>query len=105
MELIQSFVQLPEASQLAITTLVVALVGLLFSFIGTKLPWTSPFLAKYQQEISLAAAAAVVGFVENALPSAYPEVSILVVQLLLAVLAAIGVFKVLSKAGVKGIRG
>ena len=101
---VNGFVQLPDAERLAITTLVVAVLGWVFAWVGTKFPWTSPFIEKYKMEISLALAAAVVGFIENALPSAYPEISILIVQLVLAVLASIGLFRVLAKAGVKGLR-
>jgi hypothetical protein len=102
--LFQNFVPLPDASRLAITALVVAVVGLAFAKIGELIPWAVPFLSKYKEEISLALAAALIGVIENALPSAYPEISLLVVELVLAVLAAIGLFKVLGKAGVKGFR-
>lgn len=98
------FVQLPEAERLAITTLVVAVLGLVFAKIGELFPWTVPFISKYKMEISLALAAVVVGFIENALPSAYPEISILFIQLVLAVLAAVGLFRILGKAGVKGFK-
>ena len=98
------FVQLPDATRLAMTGVVVALVGLLFAKLGEYVPWSVPFLEKYKEEISLTLAAVVVGYVENALPSAYPEISILVIQLVLAVLASIGLFKVFGKAGVKGFR-
>ena len=101
---VQGFVQLPDAERLAITTLVVAVLGLVFAKIGELFPWTSPFITKYKMEISLALAAAVVGWIEAALPSAYPVISILVVQLILAVFAAIGLFRLLTKAGVPGFR-
>ena len=94
------FVQLPDAERLGITTLIVAVVGLIFGKIAQYIPWTQPFLTKYKEEISVSLAAAVVGFIENALPSAYPEISILVVQLLLAALAAVGLFRVFAKVGV-----
>ncbi len=98
------FVQLPDATRLGVTAIVVALVGLAFNYIGGLLPWSKPFLSKYKEEISVTLAAAVVGFIENALPSAYPDISILVVQLILAALAAVGLFKVLAKAGVRGFK-
>ena len=99
-----NFVPLPDASRLAITAIVISVVGLAFAKIGELLPWTIPFLSKYKEEISLSLAAALIGLIENALPSAYPDISLLVVELVLAVLAAIGLFKVLGKAGVKGFR-
>jgi hypothetical protein len=101
---VAQFVQLPDATQLGITTIVIAVVGLAFVWIGGKFPWTVPFLTKYKEEISLTLAAGLIGVIENALPSAYPEISILVVELVLAVLAAVGLFKVLGKAGIKGFR-
>lgn len=101
---VAQFVQLPDATRLGITTVVIAVVGLAFAWIGGQLPWTVPFLTKYKEEISLMLAAALIGLVENALPSAYPEISILLVELVLAVLAAVGLFKILAKAGVKGFK-
>jgi len=101
---VAGFVQLPDAEQIAITALVVGVLGLVFSYIATKFPWSTPFVEKYKMEISLAAAGALVGVIENALPSAYPEISILFVQLVLAVLAVVGLFKILGKAGVPGFR-
>lgn len=99
-----NFVPLPDTERLAVTALVVVALGFVFTKIVERLPWTAPFVDKYKEEISLAVAAAVVGFIENALPSAYPEISILVVQLVLAVLAGAGLFSVLGKSGVKGFR-
>jgi len=101
---VAQFVQLPDATRLGITAIVVAVVGLAFAWIGGKLPWTVPFLSKYKEEISLALSASVIGWIENALPSAYPDISILFVQLILAVLAAVGLFKILGKAGVRGFK-
>jgi len=86
---VAQFMQLPDATRLGITAVVIAVVGLAFAWIGGKLPWTVPFLSKYKEEISLT----------------YPEISILVVELVLAVLTAVGLFKILAKAGVKGFRG
>ena len=101
-QLLQPFVALPEATQISITFLVVGLVGIAFNYIGGLLPWSAPFLAKYKEEISLSLAAAVVGLVQNALPGAYPEISVLFVQLLLAALAATGLFKVFNKTRASG---
>lgn len=101
---VAQFVQLPDTERLAITTLVVAVVGFVFAKIAERLPWTGPILEKYKVEISLALAGVVIGVIENALPSAYPEISILVVQLVLAVLASIGLFRLLGKAGVKSFQ-
>lgn len=101
---VASFVQLPDPERVAILALVTLIVGLLFAWIGTKLPWTAPLLEKYKIELSLTLGGAVVAWIESALPSAYPELSIRLVQFLLSVIAAIGVNAVLAKAGVKGFR-
>lgn len=96
------FVSLPEPQRIAITTLFVAAVGWLFAYIGSFAPWSVPFLEKYKMEISLALSAAFIGWLENLLPSAYPEISILVVELVLALIAAYGVIQFLVKrAGAK----
>lgn len=100
----QSFVPLPEAERLGITALVVAAVGWAFTLIGSYLPFTVPFLVKYKDEVSVSLSALLVGFIENALPAAYPDLSILVVQLVLAAVAAYGLFKFLGKRGVKSFR-
>jgi hypothetical protein len=103
--LVQSFVQLPDAIRLGITALVIAVVGLVFMKIGELFPWAIPFLTKYKEEISLVLAGALIGWIENALPGgAYENISLLVVQIVLAVLALIGLFRTLAKAGVKGFR-
>ena len=102
--LVQSFVPLPEAERLGITALVVALLGWVFTLIGSYIPWANDFLSKYKDEIAVSLSAAVVGFIENALPSAYPEISLLVVQLVIAAIASFGLFKFLGKRGVKSFR-
>src|SRR3989304_2573159 len=101
---VAQFVQLPDATRLGITAVVIAVSGLAFAWVGGQLPWTVPFLAKYKGEISLTLAAALIGLIGNALPSPSPAISILVVELGLAVLAAVGLFKLLAKAGVRGFR-
>jgi hypothetical protein len=103
-QLSATFVPLPDTERVAITALVVAALGWVFAFIVAKLPWASPIVDKYKMEISLALAGVVIGVIENALPSAYPEISILFIQLVLAVLAAVGVFGMLHKAGAPGFR-
>jgi len=103
-QLSATFVPLPDTERVAITALVVAALGWVFAYIATKFPWSTPFVSKYKMEISLAIAGAVVGVIENALPSAYPEVSVLFIQLALAVFAAVGLFGMLHKADVPGFK-
>lgn len=92
-----SFVPLPDAERTAFTALVVALVAWVFALIGNYVPWSVPFLEKYKMEISLALSGALIGWIENLLPSAYPEISVLVVQLILAIFAAYGLIKFLHQ--------
>ena len=98
------FVQLPEAETLGITALVVAIVGWIFTLAGSYIPWANEFLSKYKDEIAVTLAATVVGVVENALPSAYPELSLRIVQLVIAAIASFGLFKFLGKKGVKSFK-
>lgn len=101
---VAQFVQLPDTERLAITAFVVAVVGFAFTKIAERLPWTAPLFEKYKMEISMVLSGVLIGFIENALPSAYPEISILFVQLVLAVLASIGLFRLFSRAGTPGFR-
>jgi hypothetical protein len=98
------FVQLPDTEKLGVTALVVAVSSFVFVQIGTLIPWTSPFISKYKDEIAASIAAVIVGVIENSMPSAYPDVSILIVQLILAALATVGIFKALEKSGAPGFR-
>lgn len=91
------FVDLPVEQEIAITALVVSLVSLGITALIAYVPWLS-FLEAYKEEWGLTAAAIVIVALENWLPSAYPEVSILAVALVLAILAAIGFVKKFSAA-------
>jgi hypothetical protein len=97
------FVDLPGSVELGITAAIVALVFAVVKFVAARIPWLGGFLAQYANEVALAVSAAFILWLENALPSAYPDIAVLALQLILAVLAAIGVIeKFLARRGVKG---
>lgn len=102
---VTTFVELPQPLQVAITSLAVFVVGWLFAQIGAALPWFVKLFGQYQDEIALALAAAVIGVIQNALaliPPAWEGVGNIVLMLIVAVLGALGLFRLLGKAGVKG---
>lgn len=84
--MLAQFVELPADVQLSITVLVTVLVGLLFAYVGSKLPWSVPILAKYKEEVALDLAALVVAKLQDVLPTGYDEVSVLAVKLIIAAL-------------------
>lgn len=95
--------ELPDGIKGQITALVVAVV----SFAIVKLVTLWPFLAflkEFSAPLALALSAALIEALQNVLPSAYPDVSILAVQLLLAVLAALKLFDILKTRGVRPFR-
>lgn len=104
---VQTFVQLPDALQAAITALAVFVVGWVFAQIGAALPWFVKLFGQYQDEIAFALAGAVIGVLQEALnmiPPAWETVGNLALALVVAVLAALQVFRLVGKFGVKSFR-
>jgi hypothetical protein len=101
--LIQSFVELPDSVKVQITGLVVLVFSWAFAWLIAKLPFLA-FLEEYKEPLALAIAAELIVALQNALPSAYPEISLLAVQLILAVLAAWRLFKILGARGYRFFR-
>ena len=95
--MVSYFVDIPVEQELAITALVIALVDLGVVALISYFPWLA-FLEAYKEEWGLALAAVAVAALENWLPSAYPEISVLAVALVLAILAAIGFVKKFAAA-------
>lgn len=93
----QGFVALPDDLKVAITAIVIWAVAKAVEFAISQIPWLE-FLRGYAEAVGYALAGVIVAFVENALPSQYPEISILAVRLLIEILAAVGVGKALSGA-------
>jgi hypothetical protein len=97
---VAGFVELPDPVRVQITGLVVLAVSWAFAWLIAKVPFLK-FLEGYKEPLALALAAELIVVLQNALPSAFPEISLLAVQLVLAVLAAWRLFKIF---GVKGYR-
>lgn len=97
---VEGFVQLPDPVRYQITALVVAAVGFVVAKLVLMLPFLR-FLEEFRDPIALGLAVELIALLENALPSAYPEVSLLAVQLVLAVLAALRAGELLRRRGVR----
>lgn len=80
------FVELPPETQLAVMSLVAALVSLAITTLIAYAPWLS-WLEPYKDEWGMAAGAAALAALQNILPGSYPAASVLAVQLVLAILA------------------
>lgn len=105
--MIQAFLQLPDPLQAAIVALVTFVVGFVFTQVSNAVPWLGAFLGQYKVEISMAISGALVTLAQNllnAIPTQYDNIVSLVLQLLIAVLAALGLFNFLAKSNVKGFR-
>lgn len=103
----QGFVALPSELQAAIVALCVFAVGWVFAQIGMRLPWFEKLFGQYVDEIAMALAGALIGVIQNILnliPPAWEGVGNLALALVVAVLAALGLFRLLGKAGVKSFR-
>lgn len=100
-------VALPDALQSAIVALSVFVVGWVFAQIGAVLPWFTNLFGQYADEVAFALSGAVIGAIQSALgmiPPAWEGVGNLALMLLVAVLAALQVFRLLGKARVKSFR-
>jgi hypothetical protein len=92
------FVELPADVTLQISALVAVAVGFLLAKLIALLPWLS-FLEQWRDPLSKAIALELIVLLQNALPSQYPEISILAVKLVLEVLVILAAFSVLKKNG------
>ncbi len=103
----QKVIELPSPIQLAILSLVTFVVGYIFTKIAEAVSFLAKFLGEYVDEVSSAVAGAVVMAVQNLLNAVPPEWEGVVgalLALIVAVLAAIGLFKTARKARVPGFR-
>ena len=104
---VATFVVMPEPLKVAITALITFAVGWVFTQIAQKVSWLAGFLGQYVDEASIALAGAVVLYIQNllnAIPAQYDDIVSLALQLVMAVFASIGLFKLLGKANVRGFR-
>jgi len=99
------FVELPSDTQIAIGVAIMALVNILTSLVVAYVPWLDGFIGKYKEEWAIALSGAVVAWLQNILPEAYPELSVLAVQfvagVILALLAKYGLAKLKVKAFIR----
>lgn len=103
----QKVVELPEKLQIAITAFFVFLVGWAFTEIGNRWPWFTKVFGQYADEVAYTLAGAVIVFIQNQLamiPPGWEEVANQVLILIVAILAALQVFRLFGKLGVKGFR-
>lgn len=103
----EGFVALPGELQAVIVSACVFVVGWVFTQIGAMLPWFTRLFGQYADEVAMALAGAVIGVIQNALNMIPPEweaVGNAAMVLIVAVLAAIGLFRTLGKAHVKSFR-
>ena len=104
---VQKVVVLPDALQNAITALSIFVVGWLFAQIVTRLPWFVKLFGQYADEIAFALSGALITYVQSLLamiPPSWEGAGNAFLMFLVSVLAAIQLFKLLGKAGVKSFR-
>jgi hypothetical protein len=104
----QQVVELPSPIQLAILAGVTFVVGFIFAKIAEAVPFLKEFLGQYIDEVSIAVGGAVVLWLQsllNAIPPEWEGVANAALALIVAILAAIGLFKTARKARVPGFRG
>jgi hypothetical protein len=103
----QRVVELPSPIQIAILAGVTFVVGFIFTKIAEALPWLADFLGQYVDEVSVAVAGAIVLYVQsllNAIPPEWEGVANSALALIVAILAALGLFKTARKTRVPGFR-
>jgi len=96
----ETFVALPDPVKIALTSVVVWLVSWGFAQLIALIPFLS-FLEQFREPLALAIAAALIGWVETAVPDAYAGIAVASIQLVLVILAFFGVGAGLKARGVK----
>lgn len=98
-------ISLPEPTQAAVIALVVAGVGVLIRLVSMYVPWLGEFLEKYKEEWGTAVGVYLVNLLQQYLPGGeWAGASILVVQLVVAVLTVLVGKYLFKKAGAKGFK-
>lgn len=103
----EMFVQLPSELQGAIVALCVFVVGWVFAQIGAALPWFTKLFGQYVDEIAFALSGALIGVIQgwlDLIPPEWESVGNAAMLLIVAALAALGLFRTLGKAHVKTFR-
>lgn len=104
MNLLQSFVELPDTVKVGIAGVITWAVAWLITQLILLFPWLQNILDGFQTQIAMAISAALIGLIQNAVPDAYGNVAVLSIQLVLALLALFGIGETLRQRGVKGFR-
>ena len=105
--IVNQIVQLPTPLAAVIEAAAVFIVGWVFANIGVRLPWFVKLFGQYADEIAFAISGAVIGVIQtwlNAIPAQWETVGNLALGLIVAVLAALQVFRLLGKARVRTFR-
>lgn len=98
--LFQSLVTLPEPLHLAILAGLTFVFGLAVTAIGKSIPWLAKFLGQYVDEVAMAVSGAIVVWLNSLLaqiPPAWEGVGVIALQLIVAVLAALGLIQQVRK--------
>lgn len=96
-------IALPAETQTAIVGIFVGLVALAVKWVGSKWPWLGALLEAYATEWGMALAAIVIAWVQNTLPGGdLAGISVLAVQLVVAVIVYVLGKLGLGAAGVNG---
>jgi len=107
--MLAQLVALPIETQLGILGLCALVVTIVFNFIGTKAPWSIPFLEKWKEEISAALSGLVTGWLSVNLPGgAFESASIAGVNFVVALLVALlayGTIHLFRVVKIKGFAG
>lgn len=98
-------VELPEPVVASVVALVVALLGVLIRLIATYSPWLGEFLEKYREEWGVGLGVLLVNTLQTYLPGGeWASVSVLAVELIVAVAAVLLAKLGLRKAGARNLR-
>jgi len=104
---LQSVVVLPDPLRLGIEAAAVFVVGWVFTQIGARWPWFVNLFGQYADEVAFALSGAVLATIQtylNLIPVQWETAANLFLAFLVAVLAALQVFRLFGKAGVKSFR-
>ncbi len=99
---VQGFVDLPPEQELAITSIVIAVVALALDWLIGRFPWLE-FFRQYREVWSLAVATLVIKYIENALPTGSDPLSIPLVQMVIAALVYLLGRMIMKRRGVQAL--
>ena len=104
----QQVVTLPDPLRLGIEATAVLVVGWIFAQIGARLPWFVKLFGQYADEVAFALSGGLLATIQSYLdliPVQWETPANLFLAFIVAVLAALQVFRLFGKAGVKTFRG